>query len=196
MPRPILVFWMSSALLAAPAFPQQTGNPAGASPDTPNVENAAPPPTHPNQPDMLFARQAVLGNRVEVDLGRLAARQAQSQAVKDFAKQMVDDHSRSGDKLAALARANDIPLRKDIDGEHKAKQAELSKLQGAAFDAAYIQAQVQEHQKTALLLQHHISAGQDVRLKKYSMETLPTVLHHLEMAKNIQSQLAGSTPRN
>ncbi len=195
MPRPILVFCTTCALLSLSAFAQQTGNPAGASADTPKIETGTPPPDHPNQPDQLFARQAELGNRAEVELGRMAARQAESAAVKDFAKRMVEDHGKSRERLASLAKANDIPLRTDMDAEHKAKQAELSKLKGAAFDAAYIQAQVRDHQKTALLMQHHITAGQDARLKKYSMDTLPTVLHHLEMAQSIQTELQGSTPR-
>jgi putative membrane protein len=181
---------------ALPALAQQTANPAGAAPDTPGVSSPERPvaaaPDHPNTVDQVFARQAAIGGLAEVEMGKLAADRAQNDAVKQFARRMAEDHGKSNDRLTKLARANkaSLPRRSDVDPDQKAMRAQLEKLRGAEFDAAYIASQVGAHQTTAHLLEHEIGAGQDVRLKDYAKETLPTVMRHLELARQVQQDLA------
>ena len=43
--------------------------------------------------DTDFYRQAMEANRMEIAAGTMAQEQAQDQAVKDYAKMMVDDHT-------------------------------------------------------------------------------------------------------
>lgn len=183
---------LASLLCAAPVtFAQQTGNPAGMSPDTPKTEVAQPPPDHPNTVDQLFARQLLIGGQAEVDLGKLAGERAQNDAVKQFAKRMVDEHTKANSRLDSLARANRAARPKGVaDPDAQAVRAQLEKLRGAQFDAAYIAAQVGDHQKAVQLLEHEIGAGQDVKVKDYAKETLPTVMRHLEMARQIQLDLS------
>jgi putative membrane protein len=187
-----LLLWMC----VPAAFAQQTGNPAGAAPDTPGVESPERPiaaaPDHPNAVDQLFARQAAVGGLSEVEMGKLAGERAQSDSVKQFARTMVEDHGKGNDRLAKLARANKaaLPAKSDADPDQKLLRAQLEKLRGAEFDAAYIAAQVGAHQMTAHLLEHEIGAGQDTRMKDYAKETLPTVMRHLELARQIQQELA------
>jgi putative membrane protein len=177
---------------AVTAFAQQTGNPAVMSPDTPKNDIAQPPPDHPNTADQVFARQMMIGGQAEVDLGKLAGRKAQSSAVKDFAKRMVDDHTKANSRLESLAKANraQIPGSPAVDPDAKAVRAQLEKLNGAEFDAAYIAAQVGDHQKAVHLLEYQIGAGQDAKMKQFAQETLPGVMRHLEMARQIQVDLA------
>ena len=71
---------------------------------------------------------------------------------------------------------------------------QLGKVDGRAFDSAYIRGQDVDHQRTAQLYEWIIDNGQDQRLASYAMETLPVVLRHLEMAKALQAQLTGAAP--
>jgi len=71
---------------------------------------------------------------------------------------------------------------------------QLDKADDKAFDTLYIRGQVVEHQKAAQLYEWIIDSGQDPRLTRYAMDTLPIVLHHLEMAKGVLAQLAGAAP--
>jgi putative membrane protein len=66
---------------------------------------------------------------------------------------MVADHSKGNESLTPLAKSYGVPLPKDLDMDHQVMKGQLSKLQGAAFDKAYLQAQVIDHQKTAQLLE-------------------------------------------
>jgi putative membrane protein len=173
----------------------QTANPAGAAPDTPNIESGHLPDAHANTVDQLFIRELGLGGMAEAQFGKLAARKAQNPHVKEFARRMADDHGKANEKLVPLARAADVPMRKDFDLDHRVMRDELDKLTGAAFDVAYIRGQVREHQKTAQLLEWEIGSGQDTRVRTYAMQTLPLVMDHLEHAQALQAELRGSAVR-
>jgi putative membrane protein len=182
---------------AATAFAQQTGNPAVTSPDSPKARDAPAPTDHPNTVDQIFTRQVAIGGMAEVELGKLAGARSRNDAVKRFARQMVDDHSKANERLVKIGKANEalIPKSPDRDPDVQAVRAQLDKLNGAPFDVAYMSAQVGDHQKTAHLLEHEIGSGQDAKAKAYAIETLPTVLRHLEMAQDVLASVSGSATR-
>src|SRR5260370_35691526 len=56
---------------------------------------------HANPPysDETFMRNAAEGSMAEVKLGQLAEEKAQASEVKNFAKRMIQDHSKAADEL-------------------------------------------------------------------------------------------------
>lgn len=80
--------WMVTGIVLMTGLPvtavlaQNTGNPAGLSPDTPGVEAAKPAADHANTQDKLFVRQATLGGWAEVALSTLAQRKATATEIK------------------------------------------------------------------------------------------------------------------
>jgi putative membrane protein len=197
MLRHQVVFALASGcvLLATASFAQETANPAGMAPDTPGKEMAQPAPEGSNNQDKLFVRQAALGGQAEVELSKIAQKKASNESVREFANRMVEVHSKSNQQLLRMGRGLNPDLPKNLDPEHQTVRNELQKASGQDFDLAYISAQIQDHQRTANLLQWHISTGQNEALKKYSMETLPEVMDHLEHAKQnfaLLTQGAGS----
>jgi putative membrane protein len=182
---------LSMALPAA----AQTGNPAFTPSGTPAATPGVPAPNQLNATDRTFIHQLAIGNTAEIELGELAQHKAHAKPVKDFAQAMVRDHDSAGKRLAELAKAAGLPLPNGLDSEHKAVRERLGKLNGAAFDAAYIQAQVQDHQKTVTLLTHQIGSGQDQASRSFAAEMLPKILEHLQMAQNSASANARSAKR-
>jgi putative membrane protein len=191
MSRHYLAFVLASSgvLLASGSLAQEGTNPAGMSPDTEGKEMAKPAPEGSNTQDKLFVRQAAIGGRAEVELSKLAQKKATDPSVREFADHMVEVHSRSNQQLLKLGRGMQSELPKDLDPEHQRVRGELDKAQGQTFDLAYIAAQIQDHQRTANLLQWHISTGQNEALRKYSMQTLPEVMSHLEQAQQTHAML-------
>jgi putative membrane protein len=186
-----------ATVLIGMSFPlhAQIGNPAGMAPGT---EGSVPSPSAgelKNTADELFVRLAGVGGLVEVDLGTLAGRKSMSDAVKSFARQMIDDHSKANVRLAAAAKKADIDVPKEPDAEHKAIRARLDQLGQDAFDLAYMNGQVQDHIKTVQLLQWEISSGQNRDIQQFAAETLPTVLAHLQMAQDLLVRLRGEASR-
>lgn len=181
------------AVAVVPAAAQM-GNPAGWTWGT-QSEPGQPAPHQPNAQDRLFVYLAHTGGLAEVAAGRSAERKAGSAAVRDFARRMVQDHSKANEQLMPLAKAANIPLPDAPDPDHRAQQTELDKLSGAAFDHAYMQQQLVDHQKTATILQWEIGSGQDPELQRYAAQNLPIVLEHLQMAQTIVAELTRAAPQ-
>lgn len=194
---PVKNLLATTALLAiglAGGAAAQTGNPAGMSAATPQTGPAAAAPHQPSDSDRIFVQAAAVGGRSEVEAGKVAEQKGQAESVKQFGRRMVQDHGKANDRLAALAKADNLALPAALDDEHRAMQDELGKLSGAGFDRAYIQAQIADHQKTVQLLEWEIDAGQDAQLKSFASEVLPIFFQHLEMAQAIAMEMAGSAP--
>ncbi len=169
----------SSAIAVAQTLP----NAGFIAPDTPGMETGKLAPNHLSGSDKLFIRQAAIGGQAEVELGKLAQQKGNSEAVRDFGKRMVSDHSKANDQLMRVQKDADPSTPKEPDPEHKRIRDDLNKASGKEFDIAYLASQIQDHQKTANLLLWEISSGQSAELTKYAADTLPTVMAHLEIAK-------------
>jgi putative membrane protein len=157
------------------------------------METGNPPADHPNTQDKLFVRQAAIGGKAEVELGRLAQEKAQAQSVREFGERMTRDHGDANRRLLALGKKAQPSIPEALDAEQQALRDRLSRLSGADFDRAYMQAQVVDHQKTVTLLTWEIGLGQSAELTKYAADTLPVVMEHLNAAKQVLAAL-GDAP--
>ena len=180
----------SSAIAVAQTMP----NAGFIEPNTPGMETGRLAPNHPSGSDKLFLRQAAIGGRAEVELGQLAQQKGQAQAVRDFGKRMVSDHSKANDQLMRLDKDADPSIPKEPDPAHKRMRDELNQASGKDFDVAYMASQIQDHQKTVNLLLWEITSGQSAELTKYAADTLPTVMEHLEIAKQQYAALTSAPP--
>ncbi|MDX3928251.1 MAG: DUF4142 domain-containing protein [Shinella sp.] len=189
------IITLVSLPLGAFSAAAQIGNPGFMGADTRFSEPGVPAPHQTNNSDRLFARLIAAGGMAEVDFGRLAADRAEAGAAKDFARLMVEDHTAANDKLKSLAEAAKIPLPDKLDPDHVRMRENLEPLNGRTFDIAYIEGQIVDHIKTVQLLEWEINSGEDAELQRFAAETLPSVLHHLELARNVHAELTGSTVR-
>lgn len=138
--------------------------------------------------DLAFMNDAGPGGAAEVELGRMAAARAASSEVKQFAQQMVEDHSRAGKKLKALAQQKKVTLPPEMLPKAKQTMEKLGKLQGADFDREYVKTMVEVHQKDVAAFEAFARNATDADVKAFASATLPTLKHHLQMI----SQLAKS----
>jgi putative membrane protein len=179
---------LAAALAAAFALPAaaQTADTKGASPQ---AAPGGPVQDQANVADRFFVELVGGGGMAEVEFARLADRRAQSNAVKEFARRMIEDHTRLNQELATRAGTN-ILLPRELGPDDKAMRAELEKASGPAFDLAYMQGQVVDHQKTIVLMQYEIDSGQNAGLKQFAIATLPIIFSHLDSARNVMAELS------
>ena len=142
-----------------------------------------------DQQDADFAKEAAIGGRFEVDMGKTAQSKGQSQAVKDFGKQMVDDHGKANDKLTSAAKDLKLTLPSALDQKHKDTMDRLSKLSGDQFDREYAAEMVKDHKEDQAAFEKEISQGKNAQLKAWTTDTLNTIKHHLTMAQDMQTKL-------
>ena len=97
-----------------------------------------------------------------------------------------------GQKLASSAGGT--ATNRMSDSVTSANQSVSSQLQsagsGAAFDKAYMDAQVQGHQNTLSFLQSAQNSAQNADLKRMITDAIPDVQKHLERAQALQSKVA------
>ena len=162
-------------------------NPPRANPNTPGVNNPEMNPgTAPAKvDDKKFVKDAALGGMTEVELGKLAAQKASSDAVKQFGQKMVDDHTKANDDLKQLASKENISIPDALDSKHQKRIDKLSKLSGAAFDKAYVKDQLKDHEEDVHEFQSEAQGGVDPNIRQFASTTLPTLQAHLEMVKGL-----------
>ena len=109
--------------------------------------------------DREFLHDLAIANMAEVDLGKLAVERSSNGDVKKFGQMMIDDHSKAGQKLEAVAAAHDVVVPTAIDEKHRNLHGKLAGLQGAAFDREYMSAMIDGHEDVLGKLESRIDGA-------------------------------------
>jgi putative membrane protein len=151
---------------------------------------AAPAPTDPQ-----IAHIAYTAGQIDITAGQLAVRRAKNPAVKAFAQEMVRDHAAVNDQALALVKKlgvtpQDNPTSQSLQKAAAAKQTELSRLAGDAFDRAYVANEVAYHQTVnGALSTTLIPNAQNGELKSLLQTGLKLFSEHQAHAEHLASQL-------
>jgi putative membrane protein len=136
--------------------------------------------------DKKFMMEAGMGGMAEVEMARVALQRASSEAVKQYAQRMIDDHTKAGQELTELASTKGVTLATALDTKHTNMLTKMQQLSGAEFDRAYIkEAGVKSHEKMEKLFMREAERGKDADTKAFASKTLPTVQDHLRMAREM-----------
>lgn len=149
----------------------------------------------PTDPQIVGAVEAA--TQIDINYAKLAKSKAKDQQVKDFAQQMITDHSAVQKSMRDLAaKLNMIPVDSQTSNSLK-KQAQqtmlkLHRLKGKEFEKAYIDNEVAYHQRvinaTKTVL---IPNAQNAELKKALQGAEPLFEGHLQHAQRVQSAIEG-----
>lgn len=142
-----------------------------------------------SQEDQTFTMNASGSNIAEIEFGRLALTRATNDSIRAFAQTMLTDHTNSQRQLDSIAKSLNIRMSDSMNVSHRTLYRRLSGLSSFAFDTAYINSQVMDHQATRTLLQNQISRGNNANLVKYATKNLPIVNMHLQHATNLRTYL-------
>jgi len=172
------------ACLAAPTFALAAAHPGRPARTTPLT-------------DANIVAIVEAANTGDATNGKLALGITTDSAVKAFAQMMVTDHTSANEKLKATSRKDGLHAvpngtSRGLVRSATAKHDELARLHGAAFDHAYMDAEVTVHQAVLTLLDEKlIPAAQNTDLKAYLESVRPVIAEHLEKAKAAQANLKG-----
>ncbi|WP_158828420.1 DUF4142 domain-containing protein [Mucilaginibacter lacusdianchii] len=144
--------------------------------------------TNVDDMSLEFIKSATEAGLTEISAGKVAQTKSSNAKVVEFAKMMITDHTKSGQELAKIANAKYAPVPNDLLPEHQMKLDSISKLPGPAFDKAYMQMMVMDHEK-AVKLYYDIADSKIEAVRGYANKNLPILRTHLEEAKNINASL-------
>lgn len=136
--------------------------------------------------DRDFLEKAAHANFAEIEASKLAQSKATSAEVKQFAQQMIDDHTKASQELRQLAESKGVKLPDGPAMAQKAKSKMLAARDGEAFDREYAQEiGVKAHRDTVQLFQKAAQNAQDSEVKAFAQKMLPRLQHHLQMAEGV-----------
>jgi putative membrane protein len=181
-PAPVPAGGNPGTVTAPPANSPARQSPAVPSPGAPPPASVT--PANLSSVDKKFVEKAAQGGMAEVQAAQLAQQKAADQKVKDFAQQMIADHTAANQKLSALAQQKGLTVPGELASKDQKDLDKLGKLDGKKFDRAYLKGQVRDHQDMLSLLQKEAKSGKDPDLKSFAQETIPTVQKHLDMAQS------------
>ncbi|RYG57744.1 DUF4142 domain-containing protein [bacterium] len=131
--------------------------------------------------DKLFMLHAAQGNMAEVMTGKLALQKSKNPAVRNVATTIIKGHGDAQKILLTHFKHLNLTPPKDPGVANKATYAMLSKLNGAAFDKAFMASQVDAHEATITLFEHEIENGKIGMVKAHAVNTLPGIFMHTAM---------------
>src|SRR3954447_4715883 len=121
---------LTAMILCGSALAQNPGGPPGQSSspptNTPGSGGATTPSTFPGDrptasmdtdmhvSDKAFVKKAAEGSITEVELGKLAQEKGSSEAVKEYGKRMVEDHTAASRDIAGPAAKVDVEVPSEL----------------------------------------------------------------------------------
>lgn len=150
----------------------------------------------PSDPQIVGIVSAA--DQIDINTAKLALKKTKNEQVKQFAQQMVDDHTKLQESVDDLAKKLKVKPEPSATSKslHTAATAEMKKLRGLsgkAFDKEYIDHEVDYHQQVIdAASKVLIPNAQNAELKSALEGAAPLFQGHLEHAKQIQSSMGSS----
>ena len=140
--------------------------------------------------DKTFLKGQQETNIAEVALGKVAVERATTETVRELAKKLLADHQQVMELNRALSTKLGLPVPEQPSAEQQATGEKIKAQTGAAFDAAYVAAQVEGHTKSISKAQQEISSGSHPEVKAFATDYAPKAQMHLQHAQAAQAALS------
>jgi len=200
MNNKILITAFISAGLAAMAHAQSQPSDTSTSGRVPSaIESAASSAAGEQSPQtVLSAIHAT--NQLEMSAGKLAQSKGASEQVRQFGRQLYDDHRAADQKVQSLADKKGLMLKPQLDDPTQARQsaeqaaevAKLAKLSGPEFDTAFLAAMAKGHQQTIQQLEKVKASAADQDVETLVNDLMPVLHKHQDTAVQDSSSTSSS----
>lgn len=132
-------------------------------------------------------------NKGEIEAGKKAQAKAGNPEVRKYAQLMVADHEKATQATAAVAKSVKTSTitseySRSLKKENNQAMRKMKKLQGNAFDQAYMDSQIQMHQKVLQLIDSTLlPSARNPQVKALVTDIRPVIDSHLQQAKQIRT---------
>lgn len=139
--------------------------------------------------DMDFLLQAWQANALELGAARLALRRSHDVRVRQFARDLVREHSAASLRFQRLAARRGLGIPAAVRSPSPEAAYELANLRGVAFDRRFVaRVGVQAHRDALALYRRQVETGPDRSLVRFASGELPMLRRHLARAEALQAQ--------
>lgn len=133
--------------------------------------------------DKKFIVMAADTDMSEAHQGQMAESQATRADVKDFARTLVQDHTKAYQQLTELAVKTGVSIPTGIDTAKDRTIVQLVHLSGSRFDNQFIRDEIADHRHAIALFKREAEHGQDADVRDYASKMVPVLENHLHLAE-------------
>jgi predicted outer membrane protein len=112
-----------------------------------------------------------------------------SDDVKQFAQQMITDHTQANNSIAQMAQQKHITLPTDVTQSQQVALDYLQQFSGADFDKAFMDKNVVLHAQAVRQAREQADRGADPEIKALGQQLLPALSTHLARAQQIDNTI-------
>lgn len=129
-------------------------------------------------------------NQMEIRLGTLAMTKGRDPDVRDFGRQLRNDHIRNDRQVVNLASRENVRLYFIGMNPHERQVSRrLRRAWGHEFDRAFLNAMAQGHTQVIQMMRQAHRDVRDPEVRRFIGNTLPALREHRNMARSFQDQL-------
>jgi len=143
----------------------------------------------PSDMDKMFINKVGHGNSAEIQTSRLALKKSSDKKVRNIANMLIQQHGQAQQSLLKVGSQVSVPVPTMPDPAQKMQYKKLTSLSGAAFDKAYMQAQVGAHFATLNLFKKEMANGQDTQVRSFAQQYITDIQNHTQMIAAVASNL-------
>lgn len=131
--------------------------------------------------DERFLDHAAKASHHEMELGKLGTEKASNPKVKEFAQQLMDDHTKLYSEVEALAKEKGVTI--PTSHAKAPSLTRLSKMSGAEFDKDFMRTVSMDHQREIAVYEAETKSGTDPAVKDFATKQLPMLQTHMDAVK-------------
>jgi putative membrane protein len=139
--------------------------------------------------DADFAVKAAEDGMLELKAAELAATNASSSEVKNFAKQVIADHTKVNEELKTLAATKNISLPASLTDRCQRKYDKLADKSGREFDQEFADLMVKEHKDLVDAYKKEADKGNDADMRAFASRNVSRLEHHLAMSEDLEDMV-------
>jgi putative membrane protein len=148
-----------------------------------------------NAVDSQAIRDIAYANMLEIKSSELALSRADSEWARQYAKEMIQEHTGAQNELRTLAANKGVNLPQSLPSSLSSKLRALSNARGSRFDSMYRALQLEGHRMTEMKLRKAMASGRDADVRGLEVKLLPSVVMHRRLAVMKQTMM-GPTQHN
>ena len=135
-----------------------------------------------NMDKTSFVKVVTSSNAFEIESSKLAEQKAKDADVKEFAKQMIADHTMAAEELKKAAKLGDEASK--LSPKHAGMLEILKGASEEEFQPLYIEMQTTAHMEAVTLFATYAKGGDDAAVKEFAAKTLPKLeMHKMHVIK-------------
>lgn len=138
----------------------------------------------------VYVANAAMGDMYEIESSRLALEQSQSSEVREFAQQMINDHTATTTRIKSIVTDANLGLTPptQLDSRRAGMLNQLKNVSATEFDTAYLNQQTTAHREALQLHTSFAEGGDNEQLRAFAEETAPKIQRHLDMVENMDGR--------